>query len=159
MLSLPAVLWPSPAAIIGLGLLVPGIGAHAGFAVMTDLQKRNVQSPAPANPEASPNLADQPLPAHPDSTGSQAASPAPSDGRAHQFTLAGILLVVGLFGILLGPVIWLRLPWFAGVLGCGSLLVLAVISIFNNRPHVVQVGWWLLAALYVSALTLYYIFS
>ena len=76
-----------------------------------------------------------------------------------QFTLGGMLLLVTLVGLLLGPVAWLPLPVFAGMLGLGALILLALISVFQARLAIIKLAWWLMLLLYVAAAAAAYIFS
>lgn len=76
-----------------------------------------------------------------------------------QFTLGGLLLLMTLVGLLLGPVAWLPLPVFAGMLGLGALILLALISVFQAHLAIVKLAWWLMLALYASAAAAAFIFS
>jgi hypothetical protein len=76
-----------------------------------------------------------------------------------QFTLGGLMLLVTLVGLLLGPVAWLPLPVFAGMLGLGALTLLALISVFQARLAIIKLAWWLMLLLYVTAAAAAYIFS
>ena len=76
-----------------------------------------------------------------------------------QFTLGGLMLLVTLVGLLLGPVAWLPLPVFAGMLGLGALTLLALISVFQARLAIIKLAWWLMLLLYVAAASAAYIFS
>ncbi|MGE0606424.1 MAG: hypothetical protein AB7O62_04790 [Pirellulales bacterium] len=129
---------------------------------MTDLRPHGERSSSsPVSTGGLPRRADISL-----SAANSAEQARPENGPARQvahpdsqFSLSGVLLVIGLFALLLGPIVWLRVPWFAGLMGVGSLLVLAVISIFNDRQRVVKFGWLVLLAMYVSALITLYIHS
>ena len=72
-----------------------------------------------------------------------------SDRVSRQFSLSGLLLLVTFVAVLMGPMVWLPRPVFAGLLGLASIVVLVVISIFNTRHMIVHVAWWLMLVMYV----------
>jgi hypothetical protein len=79
--------------------------------------------------------------------------------ESQQFSLSGLLLLVTLLSVMLGPIVWLPLPAFAGFVGLGSLVLLTLISLFNTHQAIVRLGWWLLVGLYLAAATAAYIHS
>ena len=72
-----------------------------------------------------------------------------SDRAGRQFSLSGLLLLVTFVAVLMGPMVWLPRPVFAGLVGLASIVVLVVISIFNTRHMIVHIAWWLMLVMYV----------
>jgi hypothetical protein len=79
--------------------------------------------------------------------------------ESEQFSLSGLLLLVTLVSVLMGPIVWLPLPAFAGLVGLGSLVLLTLISIYNARQAVVRLAWLLLFGMYLAAAAAAYIYS
>lgn len=76
-------------------------------------------------------------------------------GKAEEeqrFSLAGLFALVTLASIVLAMGSYLPPAIFAGAAGAATLVGMFVLSLLRTPPLVVQLGWWLLLAIYLLAI-------
>lgn len=69
-----------------------------------------------------------------------------------RFSLTGLFVVVTFASIVLGLGSYLPPAVFAGAAGAATLAGMFVLSLLRAPPLVVQLGWWLLLAVYLMAI-------
>lgn len=81
----------------------------------------------------------------------EAVEPARTDDE-RRFTLAGLFALVTFASVVFALASYLPPAIFAGVTGLATLVGMAVLSFLNGPPLVIQVGWWMLLAIYLAAI-------
>lgn len=80
-----------------------------------------------------------------------ALQPIRSDDE-RRFTLTGLFALMTFASVVFALGSYLPPAIFAGVTGLATLVGMVVLSLLNGPPMVIQLGWWLLLAIYLAAI-------
>ena len=108
---------------------------------------------APETPQQSVRQSPRPLSGTPEELKAIRAVLLPERGENEQrFSLTGLFAVVTFASIVLGLGSYLPPAIFAGAAGAATLAGMFALSLLRAPPLVMQLGWWLLLALYLMAI-------
>ena len=80
-----------------------------------------------------------------------ALQPIRSDDE-RRFTLTGLFALTTFASVVFALGSYLPPALFAGVTGLATLIGMVVLSLINGPPMVIQLGWWMLLAIYLAAI-------
>lgn len=80
-----------------------------------------------------------------------ALQPIRSDDE-RRFTLTGLFALMTFASVVFALSNYLPPAIFAGVTGLATLVGMVVLSLVNGPPMVIQLGWWMLLAIYLAAI-------
>jgi len=80
-----------------------------------------------------------------------ALQPIRSDDE-RRFTLTGLFALMTFASVVFALGSYLPPAIFAGVTGLATLVGMVVLSLLNGPPMVIQLGWWMLLAIYLAAI-------
>jgi len=69
-----------------------------------------------------------------------------------RFTLTGLFALVTFASVVFALGSYLPPAIFAGVTGLATLVGMVLLSLLNGPPTVIQLGWWMLLAIYLAAI-------
>lgn len=69
-----------------------------------------------------------------------------------RFTLTGLFALMTFASVVFALGSYLPPAIFAGVTGLATLVGMVVLSLLNGPPMVIQLGWWMLLAIYLAAI-------
>lgn len=69
-----------------------------------------------------------------------------------RFTLTGLFALVTFASVVFALGSYLPPAIFAGVTGLATLVGMVLLSLLNGPPMVIQLGWWMLLAIYLAAI-------
>ena len=69
-----------------------------------------------------------------------------------RFTLAGLFALMTFASVVFALGSYLPPAIFAGVTGLATLVGMVLLSLLNGPPMVIQLGWWMLLAIYLAAI-------
>lgn len=80
-----------------------------------------------------------------------ALEPVRSDDE-RRFSLTGMFALVTFASVVFALGSYLPPAIFAGVTGLATLVGMVLLSLINGPPMVIQLGWWMLLAIYLAAI-------